>query len=284
MVGTRLPWEVLRHAAVGAADVFLAAPYIKADALNRVLELISPSATVTCVSRWRVSELATGVSDAKCRTLTTDRGGEFKLHPSLHGKYYRLDDIVLVGSANLTRAGLGYDVVRNLEILCNPGTEFKWREFEDRLVADSRVVSDKEFQWWSSIEVVFGAKASGQSDPPVAEPDLIGWRPQTREPDHLWRAYQGNQHLIPGVDEAEMAQQDLRHLALRSGMDRDRFDKWVACSLLGSTFVSQVWNFWNEDRGITRSVLAEKWGLTRSDVERDIQTAEIWLARFLGIE
>ena len=60
-----------------------------------VLEMISPSATVTCPSPWRVSELASGVSDAKCRTSTTDRGGEFKLHQSLHGKYYRLDDIGL---------------------------------------------------------------------------------------------------------------------------------------------------------------------------------------------
>ena len=27
-------------------------------------------------------------------------------------------------------------------------------------MADARVVTDKEFQWWSSIEVAFGAKTS----------------------------------------------------------------------------------------------------------------------------
>ena len=53
--------------------------------------------------------------------MVVERGGSFKLHARLHAKYYRFDDRVLVGSANMTASGLGYRHRGNLEILCEPG-------------------------------------------------------------------------------------------------------------------------------------------------------------------
>ena len=128
--------------------------------------------------------------------------------------------------------------------------------------------------------------STGGRLPPVPELEGIEpveWIPRTREPDHLWRGYLGYWNLIPGVGEAEMARLDLKDLALPPDMERDEFDRWVACSLLGSSFVSQVWNLWNEEPGRTRTVLADAWGLSRSHAERYIQTAEIWLTRFLPV-
>ena len=283
MPNLELPWDAISKAASGALNAFLAAPYIKAEAVNRILELLSPQASLSCVSRWRAEDLAAGVSDVGCRTLVANRGGEFRLHPSLHGKYYRFDAMVLVGSANLTKAGLGYGTTQNLEILCPPASEFDWQQFENQLLENSRFVSDQEFEWWSGIEVIQVREGRLPPVPELEGIEAVEWIPRTREPDHLWRGYLGYWNLIPGVGEAEMARLDLKDLALPPDMERDEFDRWVACSLLGSSFVSQVWNLWNEERGRTRTVLADAWGLSRSHAERYIQTAEIWLTRFLPV-
>ena len=63
------PWDLVEAHAVDSEDVFVAAPYIKQDTLGRLLDLIDPDAKLTCVSRWRRREIASGVSDRKCREV-----------------------------------------------------------------------------------------------------------------------------------------------------------------------------------------------------------------------
>ena len=91
------PGSVLSRLCSGAQRLVIAAPYIKADALTRVLSDIGPAASIICVTTWNPHDLAVGASDTACRTIVTERGGSFRLHPSLHAKYYRIDDTVLIG-------------------------------------------------------------------------------------------------------------------------------------------------------------------------------------------
>ncbi len=118
------PWDLVEVNAVDSEDVFVAAPYIKQDTLGRLLDLVNPDAKLICVSRWRRREIASGISDRECRELVVARGGEFRLHQSLHAKYYRFGKVVLTGSANLTGAGMGYSPWPNLETLCPPLEQF----------------------------------------------------------------------------------------------------------------------------------------------------------------
>ena len=69
-----------------------------------------------CFTRWTPLDIQVGASDIACRTLIKNRGGSFRLHNQLHAKYYRVDDYVLIGSANLTQSGLGFSNSPNLEI------------------------------------------------------------------------------------------------------------------------------------------------------------------------
>ena len=84
------PWDLLEAYAVDSQDVFVAAPYIKQETLGRLLGLVNLDAKLICVSRWRRREIASGVSDLECREFVVERGGEFRLHQSLHAKYYQL--------------------------------------------------------------------------------------------------------------------------------------------------------------------------------------------------
>ena len=271
-----LPWDTIRVVASGTSNVFLAAPYMKVDAVRRILRLVSPEVDLTCVSRWRPQDLVSGVSDADCRTLCMEMGGQFRIHPSLHAKYYRFDDAILVGSANLTGAGLGYVQGHNLEVLCGPSNDLDWVSLERNLLQDSRLVCDEEFAWWSGIGS-FGIEASNF----LPEPASPEWRPRTREPDHLWIAYLKEWDLIPGTGEQHLAELDLKDLRVPTGLNRYAFDSWIACSVLGSRFVGSVLNLWDRDRSEARTILANEWGMSVADIERHKTTAEAWLARFL---
>ena len=101
------PWKRIVVLALGATEAVIAAPYIKENSLRRMLDQLPHLERLTCVTRWQAGDIAAGVSDTVVRDLVRSLGGAFRLHPSLHAKYYRFDDGVLVGSANLTDAGLG---------------------------------------------------------------------------------------------------------------------------------------------------------------------------------
>jgi hypothetical protein len=276
------PWEVMQQSAAGAKDVFLAAPYIKRDALTWLLSLIDGSDGLTCVSRWRRSDVVTGVSDRECRQIIIERRGNFRLHQSMHAKYYRFDEFVLVGSANLTGAGLGYSKWPNLEVLCTPGDWFNWRSFESRLLSESYILKDDEYELWLQIEVTGRAMEPSAGGTVAAESEPVNWEPRTREPEHLWLAYCGMDQNIPGDDELRAASNDLSELDMPIGLGRDDFDNWVVGALLESAWVGRVRSLWGRDRMEVREILEQEWEMEPALVERARETLESWILRYLS--
>ena len=130
---TTLPWDALLERCTGATEAVIVAPYIKVGPLTTVLDQLRMGASVECFTRWTPLDIHMGVSDLECRTVVVDRGGAFRLHNRLHAKYYRFDDRVLIGSANMTASGLSYPRHGNLEILCEPGPPFVPVVFEAML-------------------------------------------------------------------------------------------------------------------------------------------------------
>ena len=157
------PGDELLRCCAGAQHLFIAAPYIKANALTKVLDAIGEISSLTCVTRWNPHDLAVGASDTKCRTIVKEHGGAFKLHPSLHAKYYRIDDDILIGSANLTFAAMGWSAQTNTEIICRPGSDFDAQAFQQKVLNEAREISDDEFLHWEAV-----AKASPPTENPVA--------------------------------------------------------------------------------------------------------------------
>ena len=145
------PGSLLTRLCSNARCLLIVAPYIKADALARVLDEIHPGASLTCITKWDPNDIAVGASDLECRSLVIGSGGSFKLHPSLHAKFYRIDDVVLIGSANLTSSAMGWVPQPNLEILCRPADDFDSWAFQHGLLNEAREVSDEEFLRWEAV-------------------------------------------------------------------------------------------------------------------------------------
>ena len=276
------PWRALAQVCTGAAEVVIVAPYIKLETLNLVLDLTDAGASIACVTRWTPKDIQTSVSDIACRTLVIERGGSFRLHTRLHAKYYRFGDYVLVGSANLTRAGLGYSGVGNLEILCEPGPKFDSKAFERQLLEESREVSNTEFACWNAIDVVDSPHTMPAEGLLGAEGD--SWKPLTRAPEHLWMTYNGQAGEIASDDERRLALVDLEALLVPEGLSREMFNNWVAVHLLASPFVESVIELGEQEDPVAWPLLAELWDMSQSEAARCLETAHNWLSAFLTAE
>ena len=268
------PGDELLRCCAEAQHLFIAAPYIKANALTRVLDAIGEISSLTCVTRWDPLDLAVGVSDTECRTIVKGHGGLFRLHPSLHAKYYRMDDNILIGSANLTFSALGWSTQPNLEILSRAGNDFDAYAFQQELLKEAREISDDEFARWEAV-----AKTNLRTGNPVVNGQSIldTWRPATRDPRHLELAYLGRDEEIASFDEQRAAHRDIQALQVPLGLNSEQLRTWASACLLGAPFTNTVIRLNGLEVPAASSVLAETYGLTITEARRDMETVQTWL-------
>ena len=270
------PGTTLSRLCSGAESLVIVAPYIKADALDKVLAAASPAVSLTCITRWNPQDIAVGASDTMCRTIVTERGGSFKLHPSLHAKYYRIDDAVLIGSATLTSSAMGWSRQSNLEILCRPSDDFDALAFEQELLEQAREIGDEEFTRWEAITQI---KAQGHlTIIPDGQSLRDAWRPATRDPRHLELAYRGRECEIASFDEQRAARRDIEALLIPRGMTDEQVRSWASACLLAAPFTNAVIGLQNIEVLSASRALADTYGLGVTEARRDTETVRSWLA------
>ena len=277
------PWDTIKNGCGAAGSVLIVAPYIKAGALRLVIDALSPDASVECVTRWTPLDIRMGTSDTECREITISRGGSFRLHNSLHAKYYRFDEYVLVGSANLTASGLSYPHKGNLEILCEPAPSFDRNAFERELRAASREVSDEEFHTWNELPVdlqLLTDQMPMMADNQTREMGLDNWMPQTRNPEYLWQFYTDRLSEIVIEEQRELAQSDLWTLQVPAELSHEAFTAWVRTVLMSSPFVDTVRQTEGFKEQDAWDFLADRWQISLSTAARSLETANNWLRHF----
>lgn len=223
------------------SSVTFVAPYIKSAALGRLLEALPQSVVLTVVTRWRPLEIAAGVSDLAVLDQCLARpGGVLHLLDNLHAKYYRVDDSVFVGSANLTAAGLGWSSAPNLEILHQVDFDANWERFEQFVLMRSvRATTELRDVVQAAVDTLPPAPASAASLGTVADqlPTGIGtsetprWVPLSRFPESLFSCYQGCQDRV-SQSAMKAGQWDVLALRLPSGLNEAQFVSLIRAALL----------------------------------------------------
>ena len=261
----------------GAQNLVLVAPYMKIQTLSRVLSNLNPQATISCITKWTPHDVAVGASDIECRTIVTKFGGFFAIHPTLHAKYYRIDNVVLIGSANLTQSAMGWSQHPNLEILCRPIDSFDANAFQKALLKGMREVSDDEFARWEGIVKVRENRETTSSSFQLV---LDHWHPRTREPQNLELAYRKREDRIASFDERTAAQSDLLTLMIPPELTEEEFRDWVSTCLFASPFANSVLQLQGEESSIIYSALAEAYDLHVSEARRKLETVYNWFNFF----
>lgn len=269
-----IPWDLLHSKLQNCKELFIAAPYIKEGPVRMLLRAAPQIEHLTCVSRWSPRDIAQGASDSVVRELIVRAGGRFLIHPKLHAKYYRTDETVLVGSANMTSAGMGLVSLSNLEILCPPGENFDATAFESSLLRNSREVEDAEYLLWRQIPV---QRLNVDED---SKRDSSDWRPIARDPEDVWLVYQEGRPVHLSDSARQNAIEDLSNLQMPGDLSRNQFDSWIRAALLSSAFVLAVRSIARDAEPQAFIELGERWLMDPGQSRYESETVHNWLAHF----
>lgn len=220
-----------------------------------MLDAIDDDVAVRCVTRWIPQDVAAGVSDLGVFDLLEDRDrSEVVLVDRLHAKLYVADDRCLVGSANVTFAGLGESQEANLEILVesdvfDSGVMSVLEEIESVGRPATRLIADATRRLADSLPELTPMDDSGM------------WFPISRRPDLAYKHYEDP----PSGEHTAATRLLLRDIAtanLPAGLPQEAFVREVR-SRLGAIPIAAGILATSDD------VL-----LTRSDVQTYLATKE----------
>ena len=274
-------------------EVVIVAPYIKTDALTRLLLALGDDVDeLICITRWLPEDIAAGVCDLEIMDIICGSySGSLLVQPHLHAKYYRADSQCLVGSANLTRRGMGWTTPANVELLVEIPYDFPGvKEWEENLRVAS-INATPELR--SKIELEASklrAKRQFARIPEVGGDQettktVKDWVPRCSMPDYLWVVYSGTESAGLLQSTLDAAIQDLEALELPRGLSEPLFQAYItsvmkqmplmsAIDVLASRGLadSEAHLFLEEHLGDNAPYSAEQtWGVVKA-----------WLVHFMG--
>ena len=134
-------------------SVIILSAYVKAIGVEWLKEKIGEKdIKCTIVARWDKGDLAQGSSDLECYSLAKENGWTFKVLKDLHAKVMLVDDDMLfVGSPNLTGRGMSLVPVANQEIGIKVQALEEDLKIINQLIDDAVLVNDaiiKELEEW----------------------------------------------------------------------------------------------------------------------------------------
>ncbi len=282
---TSLGEELRQFCLQAKHEILLVAPFVKLDALERVLAQVQLDVRVTCVTRWRLEEIAADVSDIDVWQVIKARAdASLWLRSDLHAKYYRADESCLIGSANITATALGWTPRPNYELLIPIPMGEGLAEFERRLFAGGVQVDQATYERVQAIVedfhpsniIVPGGERRSVS---IAEAIHIGpgpecWVPTLRTPEKLYVAYQGNLDALTTAAR-QTTLNDLAMLSIPPRLSQTQFEGYVGAALLQFPIIKRVDAFVAEPRrfGEVKALLAK---LPCAESQRDFDAATAW--------
>ena len=234
-------------------------------------------------------------------------GAALRLCPALHAKYYRVDTVCLVGSANITGAALGWSAAPNLEILTPfHGDAATWQAFERQILAQSVPCTESDYQQVKALAALLQAEsfvspfltgepaAPYHTETPAPEDNDVSietlpidrsrWLPQSRQPADLYLAYSGQSERLTAASRTT-AFADLAALQIPPGFPEAIFVRYVGMQLLQTPCITSV------DKFVIQS---QRFGTVKAylqtlpcsqephfDAARAWQTLMRWLLHFL---
>jgi hypothetical protein len=273
-------------------QIVVVAPFIKRAALQRLLANAPAATPLLCVTRWRVDEIACGVSDlAVWEDLAARGNASLLLVKDLHAKFYRCDNLVMIGSHNVTGTALGFRQPSNLELSVELEADMRTAAFEARLEVLAVPATRQLYEAMLLLVAAMpsdlpppgsGKGAAGDDGPTVAasQPDWSGWLPVCRTPSALFDAYAGRfDELTQATRDGALA--DLTNLSPPAGLNRQQFEAFVGAAVLSSPMVAKLAEFaivprrFGEMRALLRNMSPA------GAATGDWQTTMRWLLHFL---
>ena len=271
-------------------DVLIVAPFIRTEALAKLINYIGNNVATKIVTRWRPSDLIAGASDLGVFDLAQKRQIPLFLRNDLHAKLFGADHRCLVGSANVTATGLGFRVPANFELLVElPRTSSEIVDFEKTLF-NGAIQATKELQNQLQIlidvldksDTVTSKITDQESTTAVLYPH---WVPQTMNPEELYSVYLDDVSKLSRT--TKIMKQELQPFGLPSGLTIEDFKAWIASSISQTPLVNIVDKHIKEYGAINETDLQKVLVMIGVDTKKYsshnvLQVLERWLTYFLS--
>lgn len=277
-------WQQIERLLAGAVDeAILVAPFIKMETFQAALAAVPASVRrIRCVTRWSVAEVAAGVSDPEIAELAESDGrASISLCHNLHAKLYVADELCLVGSANLTGKATGRVPTPNIEILVESDVEHpEVRRLLDTVLATAVPGTVQLARQIRAQADLVGADEDAPQMFVVGEGDSQArWLPETRNPERLYRVYNGRHRNIAS-DVLAGVLRDLIHLDIPPGLSEQEFgaavlDRLRALPELRTLAESGSLNLDDAKRELIDAGLN-----TPDQAQRAVETIAKWLSYF----
>ena len=251
-------------------DVAVIAPFIKVEALRSLLAVIPTGLHLRCVSRWLPKEIAAGVSDPEILDVLEVRGNfSLSLVDRLHAKLYIAGDRCLVGSANVTLAGLGEGgESSNIELLVESTTNKpEIAETLEVIFQAERVATRNMARTARHL-----ADSLANSTTPAVAPD-VPWFPRSRRPEQAYNFYAQPPNGFLGATDHVLIT-DLANSNLSPGLHEHEFKDAIR-ALLAAIPPAETLLEASEDMTLTRAD-ASSWLETITG--DDFSTNDLWIA------
>ena len=269
-------------------SALIVAPFMRSEALSRLLDSIPVGTETTVVTRWRPADLLAGASDLSVYDLAESKKIPLYLRQDLHAKFFAADDMCLIGSANVTLTALGWRTPANLELLTPAArTADHIIEFEETLLSGSvRATAEQR----DLLKELLGRLQrlstimSETDDERTKGPLPSSWIPSVRNPEELYSVYRGdsdvNRTTLPAMRE------DLAQIGAIPGMDEDEFRAWVAATINQAPLVSRVIQYIEEKGEVTEAAVKDLLVEIGADINKYqprevLEALERWLTHFL---
>lgn len=261
----------------------LIAPFIKKEVFQAALNAIPGSVQeITCVTRWSVSEVAAGVSDPEIAEMAEQDGrAHVLLCHNLHAKLFAADDRCLVGSANLTGKATGRVPAPNIELLV--AVDATHPEVQRVLAALKASAVPGTLELAQQIREQANLMLADEDRPQIVVPGQDGqparWLPETRNPERLYRVYNGRHQRI-GSDVLAGVLRDLAHLDIGPGLAEQEFGAAVLAHLRTMPELQTLTEAGRMNLTDAQADLAATEGCTAEQARRTVETIAAWLSYF----
>ena len=235
-------------------NVLIVAPFMRSEALSRLLDSVPVGIDTTIVTRWRIADLLAGASDLGVYELAEERGVPLYLRPDLHAKLFAVDGRCFVGSANVTDAALGWRKLTNLELLVAVSRSAdSIVEFEKRLLVGTvRATAGLRDRLEAMLERLRKVKTpileAGDDTSSLLPRD---WVPKARNPEELYSVYRGDADV--GHSALAIIQEELLKIGVIADLDQKDFRAWVAIKISQTPLVGGVVERIEEQGQVTES-------------------------------
>lgn len=221
---------------IATDGITIIAPYIKLKALEALLQDVDDQIPIRCVTRWQPRDIAAGVSDPEIFDLLAKRpSSTITLVDNLHAKIYIAGRRCLVGSANVTLAGLG-DALSdaNVEVLVETTT--------DDLGVEDVLAQIARLERPATAADAEGARRLAEGLRPFLIPltaEARFWSPRSVRPDLAYRLYaKSPTGFIGSAERVVLA--DVAAANIPPGMNEARFREEIRSALAACPLAKEL--------------------------------------------